>query len=303
MGSTVMRDSTGKAMDDVGKVYTPPGSREAAAYLPTQISMNSQQLAAIVDDVVTKAVIRVEQLFNDQKKELEAKEISAEKALQTRLKKLKKERAQERKELVEMIREMALELEERDPQDVEEPVVLKDAVGRKFVFPYEKCKTWKGFSDLVKQAFLHVDGLGQHVDNGYFDILSPKGFVILPSVWDSIIEPGWEISMHIWPMSEPWVPSPPPVPAPPPPPGVEFVEDRRDWQDRSCVLRPAEHKGHRLDDIVEEVELPRCRKVHPPSLESSRASVTETVTEADYVEKKHPEDEEDQAGEWDVVDD
>jgi len=99
-------------------------------------------LTEAVDDAVNKVYARMEKLFLDQKAENEAKEKAAEKALKSRLKKEKKERADERKELVDEIREMALELEDRD-SEVEEPVVLKDAVGRRFIFPYEKCRTWR----------------------------------------------------------------------------------------------------------------------------------------------------------------
>ena len=111
--------------------------------LPPKISLDQQWVAGIVDDAVTKAVARMELLFSDQKADFEAKEAAAEKALKSRLKKEKKERADERKELVESIREMALELEDRDNSDDNEPIILKDAVGRKFIFPFESCRTWR----------------------------------------------------------------------------------------------------------------------------------------------------------------
>ena len=108
------------------------------------IHVDQQQwVAGIVDDAVNKALSRMEQLFSDQKAELEAKEAAAEKALKSRLKKEKKERAEERGDLVEAIREMALELGDRDNGNDDEPIVLKDAVGRKFIFPFETCRTWR----------------------------------------------------------------------------------------------------------------------------------------------------------------
>jgi len=92
----------------------------------------------------------------------------------------------------------------------------------------------QSFESLIRQAFFHVDIIGPQVTDGFFDILSPKGHVILPSVWDDVIEPGWEISMHMWPM------------APPPPEGdvvevVEIVEEGG----RGC-------RRERLRDILEE---------------------------------------------------
>jgi hypothetical protein len=52
------------------------------------------------------------------------------------------------------------------------PIKFKDAVGRKFSFPWELCKTWKGMEELIKQAFLHVDIIGPHVFDGHYDLVS-----------------------------------------------------------------------------------------------------------------------------------
>lgn len=56
---------------------------------------------------------------------------------------------------------------------------------------------------LIRQAFLHVDLIGQHVLEGHFDLTGPDGEIILPQVWDTVIQPGVDISMHMWPMPEP----------------------------------------------------------------------------------------------------
>ena len=82
------------------------------------------------------------------------------------------------------------------------PIRFKDAVGRKFSFPFHLCKTWKGMETLIKQAFLHVDVLGEHVHQGHYDLMGPDGEIILPQVWDTMIQPDWEVSMHMWPMPE-----------------------------------------------------------------------------------------------------
>jgi hypothetical protein len=74
--------------------------------------------------------------------------------------------------------------------------------------------------ELIKQAFLHVDVIGPHVHQGHYDLVSPDGEIVLPQVWDTIIEPGMAITMQMWPM-----PEPPPAHAdtprtmPPPSPG------------------------------------------------------------------------------------
>lgn len=54
--------------------------------------------------------------------------------------------------------------------------------------------------ELIKQAFLHVDMIGPHVQAGHYDLLGPNGEIILPQVWDKVIEPDWAVTMHMWPM-------------------------------------------------------------------------------------------------------
>src|ERR1700760_35677 len=68
--------------------------------------------------------------------------------------------------------------------------------------------------ELIKQAFLHVEVIGPHVAEGHYDLIGPNGEIILPQVWETMIEPDWSITMHMWPMPEP--PKGPPAPGPPP---------------------------------------------------------------------------------------
>lgn len=72
----------------------------------------------------------------------------------------------------------------------------------------------QGMEELIKQAFLHVDIIGPHVHDGHYDLVGPDGEIILPQVWETMVQPDWAITMHMWPMPEP----PPPAPPPPPPP-------------------------------------------------------------------------------------
>ena len=67
---------------------------------------------------------------------------------------------------------------------------------------------------LIKEAFLHIPDLGPHVADGHYNLLDPKDEIILPSMWESVIQPGWEITMHMWPIAEP-----PGAVEPPPPSG------------------------------------------------------------------------------------
>ena len=67
--------------------------------------------------------------------------------------------------------------------------------------------------ELIRQAFVHVDVIGPHVAEGHYDLIGPNGEIILPQVWETMIEPDWSITMHMWPMPEPK--GPPPMPGPP----------------------------------------------------------------------------------------
>jgi hypothetical protein len=71
----------------------------------------------------------------------------------------------------------------------------------------------QGMEELIQQAFLHVEGLGNHVAEGHYDLLGPHGEIILPLVWEDMIQPGWSLTMHMWPLPEVSL-----KPAAPPPP-------------------------------------------------------------------------------------
>ena len=56
--------------------------------------------------------------------------------------------------------------------------------------------------ELIKQAFLHVEVIGSHVQEGHYDLIGPNEEIILPSVWEKVVEPDWAITMHMWPMDK-----------------------------------------------------------------------------------------------------
>ncbi|KAF7507383.1 hypothetical protein GJ744_010700 [Endocarpon pusillum] len=83
--------------------------------------------------------------------------------------------------------------------DMEHGVIhFKDAVGRRFIFPFKRCRTWRDMQTLVCQSFFHVETLKPYVVDGQYDLLDSDGAIILPQVWDSVIEPGQTIEMHLW---------------------------------------------------------------------------------------------------------
>ena len=74
--------------------------------------------------------------------------------------------------------------------------------------------------ELIRQAFLHIDVIGEHVAQGRYDLVGPDGDIILPQVWETVVEPDWTVTMHMWPIPEKKEPEPEPEPpaeeAPPP---------------------------------------------------------------------------------------
>jgi hypothetical protein len=75
----------------------------------------------------------------------------------------------------------------------------------------------QGMEELIRQAFLHIEVIGPHVADGHYDLIGPNGDIILPQVWETVIEPDWAITMHMWPIPEkPKEDPPPPAEVPPP---------------------------------------------------------------------------------------
>lgn len=114
----------------------------------------------------------------------------------------KKEEEDLKKRLVEEAKHKAAEQMKKDQGKDKPPIRFKDAVGRKFSFPFHICQTWQGMEDLIKQAFLHVDVIGPHVQAGHYDLIGPNGEIILPTIWEKVIEPDWAVTMHMWPMEQ-----------------------------------------------------------------------------------------------------
>lgn len=88
-----------------------------------------------------------------------ARDVMAEKAAKAREKKERRERESERGELVEAIREMVLEEmeKEKEKEDMgEEPLVLRDCVGRVFVFPFEEGRGWKVCVDSFELGLMKL---------------------------------------------------------------------------------------------------------------------------------------------------
>ncbi|KAK4453880.1 hypothetical protein QBC34DRAFT_393629 [Podospora aff. communis PSN243] len=85
-------------------------------------------------------------------------------------------------------------------KQVKAPIKFKDAIGRKYTFPFHLIQTWTGMEELIKQAFLHVEVVGPQVQEGHYDLIGPDGEILIPTVWDKVIQPDWSITMHMWPL-------------------------------------------------------------------------------------------------------
>jgi len=127
---------------------------------------------------------------------------AAKKAKEEHDKKLKEAEAA-KEEAIKKQKELEEETKKLKPPDHSgKSVKFTDAMGRKFSFPYHLCKTWKGMESLIKQAFMQIDEIGDHVRSGHYDLTGPDNEIILPQVWENMIQPDWEIEMHMWPMPE-----------------------------------------------------------------------------------------------------
>ncbi|KAM7212468.1 hypothetical protein V8F06_012155 [Rhypophila decipiens] len=168
--------------------------------------------------------------------------------------------------------------EKQEPDSQVESIQFKDAVGRKFTFPWKLAQLWAGMEELIKQAFLHVDVIGPHVQQGHYDLMGPDGTIILPQCWEMLVRPGMAISMAIWPMEKPPLrhqrhPPPPPGwppgrpwPPPPPPPPAGAPLGPSGWT--GPTPRPPAPPSGRPEDIVIDVEprRPTKKKAHSTSV-------------------------------------
>ncbi|KAL6355640.1 hypothetical protein LRP88_11243 [Fusarium phalaenopsidis] len=134
-------------------------------------------------------------------------------------------------ELKEKIQKETKAKPEESEKAEQAPIRFKDAVGRHFAFPFRLCATWQGMEDLIKQSFPQVGVVGPHVMEGRYDLIGPDGEIILPSVWEKVVQPDWAITMRMWPGYEMpasrahWTHQP--VNSPPPAPGKEDPEKIR----------------------------------------------------------------------------
>ncbi|KAJ4292357.1 hypothetical protein N0V90_009018 [Kalmusia sp. IMI 367209] len=143
--------------------------------------------------------------------EEEAKRKARDEAAEARLKALKaeEERARAKMEADKKSEEaFQVEVAKRTARTVESfsippaAVNFKDALGRKFNFPFQLVKSWKDMEHLILGIFGQVDSLNRHVIAGQYDLIDETGCIIMPSTWEASIRPGAFIVMRFWPQLE-----------------------------------------------------------------------------------------------------
>jgi hypothetical protein len=61
--------------------------------------------------------------------------------------------------------------------------------------------------ELIKKVFPLGEVYGHDIRQGHYDLVNSDGDTILPQIWESMVEPGYSITMHMyWPM--PTTPAP-----------------------------------------------------------------------------------------------
>jgi len=214
-------------------------------------------------------------------------ELEIEKRIEERTKAAQEERKKVEAELRAKIEKEAIEKVKEDmKKEIKPPIRFKDAIGRKYSFPFHLVQTWTGMEELIKQAFLHVEVVGPQVMEGNYDLIGPDGEIVLPTVWERVVMPDWHVTMHMWPMER--MPQPlrprqarPAQPAFPPGGG------------RTRTHIPGHGHGSRPDepDIIEVGPLKplRSRKAPKPPPPPVYASDTEDDDKTSSSSRKHRE--------------
>lgn len=72
-----------------------------------------------------------------------------------------------------------------------------------FNFPFELAQKWEAMSDMINQAFAHAEPIGSMVLKQEYDLIGPPGEIIMPQIWETVLEPEWMVTMHMWPIPKP----------------------------------------------------------------------------------------------------
>lgn len=70
-----------------------------------------------------------------------------------------------------------------------------DIFDRTYKFPYDACKTWEAMEDLISQS-VHDLRVNTHEIQSQYYLIGHTGEIILPQVWDKVVEPGHKVWMQ-----------------------------------------------------------------------------------------------------------
>ncbi|RSL91798.1 hypothetical protein CEP51_000020 [Fusarium floridanum] len=210
--------------------------------------------------------------------------------------------AAQKKEVIEKETKASLEESNKTKQA---PIKFKDAIGRKFALPFHLCTTWQGMEDLIKQAFANVEVLEPHVIEGHYDLIDPDGAIILPAVWEKVVQPDWTITMTMWPMDEMpphdtrWSVYPPPVPREKDPEKIRLAAKIAEFKAIEEKLK-AEEKQRELEaQIRKEAEDAFARRMQAmrDAQEKAKKEIEEARLEAEKAARERMEAERKAEGE------
>ena len=77
----------------------------------------------------------------------------------------------------------------------------------------------QGMEALIIQAHQGFDA-AELVQQRRYDLIGPSGEVIMPQIWDCMVEPGFDITLKPWP-----TPEEPPCSEPSPPPELDVLDE------------------------------------------------------------------------------
>ncbi|KAG6116030.1 hypothetical protein E4U13_002179 [Claviceps humidiphila] len=148
---------------------------EANAAAAKQAAEEAERIKMLQEDAKRRAELDTLKRIEDEKEAAKKAAAAADAA-----------KAEQEALMLRIREETKASLEEAAKKTVQPPIKFKDA----------------GMEELIKQAFLQVDVLGPLVRQGHYDLVGPNGEIILPTVWDKVVQPDWTITMTMWPVEK-----------------------------------------------------------------------------------------------------
>jgi Ubiquitin-like domain len=56
---------------------------------------------------------------------------------------------------------------------------------------------------IIEQSFLNIEGLGSRISKGEYDLVNSDGAVIIPHLWENLVEPDMLVTLQIWSLPSP----------------------------------------------------------------------------------------------------